>query len=49
MAYVPPPTNQPPPRKQMGTFGAVFWGVLLANIVTVMVFAMMVSAEGNGL
>jgi hypothetical protein len=28
MAYVPPPTNQQPPRKQMGTFGAVFWGVL---------------------
>src|SRR5690554_5791166 len=26
MAYVPPPTNQQPPRKQMGTFGAVFWG-----------------------
>ena len=25
------PTNQQPPRKPMGTFGAVFWGVLLAN------------------
>lgn len=41
------PAQQQPVARPMGTFGSVFWGVLLANLATLLVVLAAADAIGN--